>query len=252
MKNLIKKIVLSVGGNLGSISNGIHILNGHYISRDDAPEKKFNKLLSDIKTKADFIKIEDAVKLIEQRLPLKEKLIAFTFDDGFEECYSKIAPILNQYNTNAAFFINPGFIDGDNAYRDFFCKNIVHVNKQPMTWDMVKKLHDNGFIIGNHTYNHAKLVNLSSDEINTQIKTSKQVIESHIGSKCDYFAWTYGKLSDIDKESLDLAIKEHKYVFSSDNYKKYYSLNNQVINRRHFEGDWSFTDLKYFLQKKSY
>ena len=248
MRKTIRNTVLKIAGAQKSIGKGVHILNSHYISRDNAPQEIFYDLLKKLNKSADFINIQDAVKLIESKNSIDQKLIAFTFDDGFEECYTKVAPVLKDFNTNAAFFINPGFIDGSEEYKKNFLKNTVHLeNKNPMNWEMIKSLHQDGFIIGNHTLDHSKLVDLSQEEINNQIINSKAIIEKQIDAKCDYFAWTYGKLSDIDDLALNVALNEHKYVFSSDSYKDYYSLNNRVFNRRHIEGDWPISHVKYFL-----
>jgi len=254
MKTTLRNSFLSTVGSLKTISSGIHVLNSHYIGRGDISADIFYDLLSELNKSADFIKIEDAVNLIQKRQRLNEKLIAFTFDDGFEECFSKIAPVLKDFNTNAAFFINPGYIDGDKDYIQNFNTNIVHVNKRPMSWENIKALYKDGFIIGNHTYDHARLVNLSNKEVEQQIINSKKIIEQKIDAKCDYFAWTYGKMSDIDRYAMEIALKEHAYVFSSDNYTQYYSNNNsKIINRRHIEGDWPISHVKYFLSKiKSY
>lgn len=248
MRALLRKTVLSTLGATKTIGNGIHILNSHYIGREDISTTVFEGLLNKIKNQADFINIEDAVELIAKKENINQKLVAFTFDDGFEECYIKIAPALNKFNTNAAFFINPGFIDGDEKYIENFNKNVVHVNKKPMSWDMVKELKNNGFIIGNHSMDHARLVGLTEEELIHQVKNSKNIIEKHINTQCDYFAWTYGKLSDIDSNAIKAVLEDHKFIFSGDNYTKYHSLNNsRIINRRHIEGDWPFSHVKYFL-----
>ena len=253
MRAFIRNKVLNTLGSIKTIGKGVHILNSHYISRDDLPMDVFYDLLNKLKAQTDFVNIQDAVQLIEKRTHINDKLIAFTFDDGFEECYTKIAPVLSQFNTNAALFLNPGFIDGDTHYVNNFLNNVVHVkNKRPMTWEMVKELHADGFVIGNHTYDHARLVGLEDDELDHQIVKSKQIIELNINDTCDYFAWTYGRLSDIDSDALQIALNHHKYVFSGDNFKKYYSFDNKVMNRRHIEGDWPIRHINYFLSKKSY
>jgi peptidoglycan/xylan/chitin deacetylase (PgdA/CDA1 family) len=248
MRALLRNTALNPLGSFKKIGNGVHILNSHYISRNDVSTSVFTQLLKKIKNQADFIKIEDAVQLIAKKEKINQKLVAFTFDDGFEECYTKISPTLDKFDTNAAFFINPGFIDGNENYIENFNQNIVHVNKQPMTWSMVKELHQTGFIIGNHSMDHTKFIGLSDKELQHQITNSKNIIEKYINDKCDYFAWTYGKLTDIDNNALNAALNEHKYVFSSDNFTKYHSLNNdRIINRRHIEGDWPFAHVKYFI-----
>ncbi|KJS06064.1 MAG: hypothetical protein VR77_06505 [Flavobacteriales bacterium BRH_c54] len=250
MKKLIRNIVLSTTGQFKSVANGIHILNSHYIGRNDLPKEVFHDLLKKLSKQADFIPIKDAVVAIKEKTRQNQKLIAFTFDDGFEECYTKIAPVLSDFNTNAAFFINPGFIDGDKEYRKNFTENIVHTNKAPMTWEMIKKLHQQGFVIGNHTLDHVRLVGLTNEELQRQINNAKNRIEEQLQSSCDYFAWTYGRNSDIDENALNYCLNEHQYVFGGDNYTNYFSFNNSVFNRRHIEGNWPVSHINYFLSKQ--
>lgn len=249
MKNFIRNIILSTTGQFKLVANGIHLLNSHYIGRNNLPKEVFYDLLTKLTKQADFIRIEDAVNAIKEKTHQNQKLIAFTFDDGFEECYTKIAPVLSDFNTNAAFFINPGFIDGDETYRKNFTENIVHVNKQPMTWEMIKELHQQSFIIGNHTLDHIRLVGLNNAQLQQQIIMAKNRIEEQLQSSCDYFAWTYGRNTDIDEKALNCCLTQHKYVFGGDNYYNYFSFNNQVFNRRHVEGNWPINHINYFLSK---
>lgn len=249
MRNLIRNILLFTTGQFKSVANGIHILNSHYIGRNDLSKEIFYDLLKELNKQVDFINIEDAVIAIKEKTHQNQKLVTFTFDDGFEECFTKIAPVLSDFNTNAAFFINPGFIDGDENYRKNFTENIVHVNKHPMTWKMIQELHQQGFVIGNHTFDHVRLVGLTEEQLQNQIVTSKNRIEEQLQSSCEYFAWTYGRNSDIDKNALNHCLNSHKYVFGGDNYTKYFSFNDAIFNRRHIEGDWSLNHVKYFLSK---
>ncbi len=254
MRTILRNIFLSISGSTKSISEGVHILNSHYISRLDASAEIFHNLLTKLNQHADIVKFEEALELIETKQVKNKKCIAFSFDDGFEECYTKIAPVLTNFNTNAAFFINPRFIEGTESYINDFQQNKVHIKKSPMTWKQIKELHQQGFIIGNHTYDHIKLVGLNDNDLNQQIIDSKIKIEEELGSSCKHFAWTYGSMNDIDKEALDIALNEHDYVFSCDNYTQYYSNNNsKIINRRHIEGDWPINHVNYFLsQGKKY
>lgn len=250
MKKLIRNIVLSTTGQFKSVANGIHILNSHYIGRNDLPKEVFHDLLKNLSKQADFISIEDAVVAITEKTHQNQKLIAFTFDDGFEECYTKIAPVLSDFNTNAAFFINPGFINGNENYRKNFTENIVHTNKAPMTWEMIKELYQQGFIIGNHTLDHVRLVGLTNEELYQQVSVSKNQIEEQINAPCNYFAWTYGRNYDIDEKALNYCLNEHQYIFGGDNYTNYFSFNNSVFNRRHVEGNWPISHINYFLSKQ--
>lgn len=250
MKKLFRNIYLSTVGKLKKIANGVHLLNSHYIGvNNDLSAEVFYHLLKQLNNSADFIKFDEAVEIIKNKQIINDKFIAFSFDDGFEECFTKIAPVLESFKTNAAFFINPGFINGDNEYIANFKKNIVHIDKNPMTWEMIKDLNKRGFIIGNHSYDHKRLVGLNEEENQHQIIDSKKEIEEKLNDKVKYFAWTYGRLKDIDKNALNLALEHHEAVFSSTNFKSYY-LGDKIINRRHIEGDWPYAHVKYFLSFK--
>lgn len=249
MNTHLRHIALSVLGSCKTIAPGVHILNSHFIGRNNLPSDVFYNLLKNIQKQADFIRVEDAVKAIKDKTHQHQKLIAFTFDDGFLECFTHVAPVLEEFKTNAAFFINPGFIDGDESYRKYFTEQVVHVSKEPMSWEMIRKLHDRNFVIGNHTMDHVRLTGLSQDVLKVQVSSAKKRIEEIIGAPCTYFAWTYGRNSDIDEQALQFILKEHSVVFGGDNYTKYYSFDNRVINRRHIEGNWPLSHIAYFLSK---
>lgn len=234
---------------------GIHILNGHFISLDNSKSSEvFYHLIKELLDKGvELIDFKDAVALIvNKKIDVKKCYVSFTFDDGFEECYTKIAPVLNKFNNKACFFINPGFINGDEKYKINFLNNIVFTQsgKKSMTWNQIKELKSQGHTIGSHTMDHCRL-NGNDENYPYQIGESQKIIEQQLNTTCDYFAYTYGKLSDFSKDALIVAQTYHKYIFSQDNYKNYNSFDGKVINRRHFECDWKSKHVIYFLQNKN-
>ena len=80
----------------------------------------FRRLLNSLVRECRLIRIEEAVDRITKGDLPAEPCVAFTFDDGFEEHYNGIAPVLEEFGINAAFFILPGFIGGDEEYRDHY------------------------------------------------------------------------------------------------------------------------------------
>jgi peptidoglycan/xylan/chitin deacetylase (PgdA/CDA1 family) len=197
------------------------------------------------------VRVEDAVNQIEQKRITKDCLVSFTYDDGFEECHSIIAPALEEFKINAAFFINGGFIGGNEKYKENFTENIVKVSgKKPLSWSNVKNLHQRGHIIGSHTLDHVNMNSTDYEYIDFQISKNKQLIEECISDICEYFAFPFGQFRHINNETLSQAEKYHKYIFSGTDYKNYYSFNNRVINRRHIESDWPRSHIKYFLSTK--
>jgi len=232
---------------------GIHILNGHFLSLNpDASPEIFHALLEGlIKQGVKYINFEDAANRIKNKDFLQNDcLVAFTWDDGFEECFTKIKPVLDSWNIKAGFFINPNFIDGDLEYREHFKKNIVLTDKNPMTWEMIKTLANEGHVIGAHTLDHLSLNTEDIVFLKAQIEGSKQRIENKLGIDVKHFAFPFGQLKYISAIGVDIACKTFPFVYSQDNYRHYFSFDGRVINRRHFECDWPLNHVLYFLKKK--
>lgn len=244
---------LNFAGNFKKPSNGIHVLNGHYINKiegnDDA--EQFDKLLNQLSKTFDFIRFEDACNLIKAGKNLDNPYLSFSFDDGFSECFTSIAPVLEKFNTNACFFINPNVIEKDETFRKEFIKSQLRsdINKTFMSWDQIIELHVNGHIIGNHTWSHTALLNLSYNDAHEEVKRGKDELEIRLGVDCKHFALPFGTPDFFDEVGLLAAINNHEFVFTSSfEYAKYFYKNNSnVLSRRHFEGNWKISHLNYFL-----
>jgi len=234
-------------------SPGVHILNGHILVREKGDPEIFRQLLQKLCKTVKLIPVGEAVEMIQRRTVPPEPYVAFTFDDGFEEQYTGIAPVLEEFGINAAFFIIPGFVDGDQAYRDnlyrttFTRDRFLTSPKPPMTWEQIADLQKRGHIIGSHGMNHSGLLSAGTGILKEEIIKSKEVIESKTGAPCEYFAYPFGTKKGIGKEALKMAKENYLYVFSQSEYRKYFSFDGAVINRRHFEPFWSVRHVVYFL-----
>lgn len=253
IRSFFRSQILNILGSYAIPAPGIHILNGHRIQQEAQP-KTFEHLLKELSQIVDFIKIEDAVKMIENHERPTRPKVAFTFDDGFMEGYNVFAPTLEKYGINALFFVNPNYVEGDDTYIVNFNENTVLTShKRPMRWSHLQELAQRGHIIGAHTMDHFMI---NSDDVNVleyQIITCKNSIESHIGKPCDFFAFPYGRLSQANELSITIASETYKHIFSQSDYKHYFSFDGKVINRRHFEPFWPIQHVKYFLScHKSY
>jgi peptidoglycan/xylan/chitin deacetylase (PgdA/CDA1 family) len=239
---------LKVAGSFSRPKNGIHILNSHFASLSDPNYEMYCEFLQFLSANCCLVRIEDSVEQIKRKITITDCLVSLTYDDGFEECYSIIAPALEEFKTNGAFFINGGFVNGDDNYKENFTRCIVKVmGKKPMTWQQIKQLHIRGHIIGSHTLDHLNMNSTNYKLIDFQIKKNKQLIEKCTTQPCEFFAYPFGQFKHINNETLSLAEKYHKYIFSATDYRNYYSFNGRVINRRHIESEWPRPHIKYFL-----
>ncbi len=254
----MRNIVLSIMGTFAKPAPYVVILNGHMVDwhhDNDEDGKRFAKLLAELKKYCDFVNIQDAVQLLLEGKQVERCTVAFTFDDGWRDCYMQIAPQLEKYGINAMFFINPNFVDagenGDEAYLENFTVNVTKSpGKHPMTWNQIKDLQNRGFVIGAHTLDHYNINDDNIKELEHQIGDCRKVIEEKLGVPCEYFAFPFGRLEHANPLSIDIACKHYKYIFSQGDHKHFFSYGGKVINRRHFEPFWPIKHVLHFISCK--
>lgn len=252
MRSLLRDLYLNTVGFLKKPKKGVHIINAHYVTPGISSvldSVVFESFLVEITKYATLVSLERALELIALK-QFNACYIALTFDDGFEECATVIAPLLKKYGATGAFFINANYIDSDIRYQNEFNKRINVFTKKPMSWGQVSDLHKNGHLIGSHNLDHTDMSLLNSNDLEFQLKRNKDILENKLSYQCNYFAWTYGQFNHFPPYALEVTKRYHKHIFSGTNFKCYYSMGGAVINRRHIEPYWDFTHIKYFLSFK--
>jgi peptidoglycan/xylan/chitin deacetylase (PgdA/CDA1 family) len=68
-----------------------------------------------------------------------------------------------------------------------------------LTWDQVREMHQGGIRFGAHTVTHPILTRISLEEAWKEIKESKEVIESVIGTPIELFAYPAGTPADFNE-----------------------------------------------------
>lgn len=255
LRSTLRSLFLNIMGTFKRPTPYVHILNGHMIDwhhDNDADGERFEMQLKALHKYCDFVNFEDAVQLILNHEKVKRPTIAFTFDDGWRDCYTQIAPKLEKYGINAMFFINPNVTDAvdkkDNKYIENFTVNTTKSpGKYPMTWEQIQNLKKRGFLFGAHTLDHYCINDNNITELEHQIGDCRSVMEKRLGVACEYFAFPYGRLEHANSKAIEIACKYYKYVFSQSDYKHFFSYNGKVINRRHFEPFWPIPHIRYFL-----
>lgn len=249
----IRKVLLDFLSMGATPKPGIHILNGHFLSLDtDKSSQVFSDLLDKLaEAGVSFTDFEYAVRQINsRRFPEDRCLVAFSWDDGFEECFTKIKPVLDSRAIRAAFFINPNFVDGDTEYRNHFTGKVVRVDKPPMSWEQIRILHSEGHTIGAHTLDHLSLNSNDIEFLTRQIVGCRERLAGELSDNIDHFAFPFGRLEHISAMGVETACNTYPFVYSQSNYRHYFSFDGKVINRRHFECDWPVRHVLYFLKSK--
>lgn len=109
-----------------------------------------------------------------------DKLVAITYDDGpGGKSEEKILSSLEKYDGVATFF---------------YLGNLIEKNPEN-----VKKAHELGCEIGNHSYSHPDLKKCKTKKVKSQIKKTNEAIEKVTGEKPTLFRPPYGS---YDKKTL--------------------------------------------------
>jgi len=109
---------------------------------------------------------ESGASAKEERSGVPDKLVVLTFDDGNKSDITFVAPLLKRYGFGATFFITEGL--------DF-----VKDKKTFLTWAEVRKLHDAGFEIGNHTKSHPNVARLSKEKFLAELEHIEKRCKEH-------------------------------------------------------------------------
>ncbi|WP_376694705.1 polysaccharide deacetylase family protein [Wenzhouxiangella sp. EGI_FJ10305] len=121
----------------------------------------------------------------EEAVP--DKVVAITFDDAYESVFTEAWPKLRERGWPFAVFVNTDAVDaGHSPYMD---------------WNQLRKLHENGVTIGNHSASHGHLIARQENEresdwekrVEADIERAASRISEEIGAEPDLFAYPYGE-----------------------------------------------------------
>lgn len=121
--------------------------------------------------------------------PRDKKVIALTFDDGpHPKETDKVLDVLKKYDVKATFFIA-------GKHANWYQKPLIRASEE-------------GHELGNHTFTHPDISNLSSSQIQGEIKQCEDILEKLTGEKPTLFRPPYGSYR---KEALAQIAKDCGY-----------------------------------------
>ncbi len=159
------------------------------------------------------------------------KILLITLDDGYENFYTEVFPILKKYNAKATMFLIGSYIDRYGY----------------VTQEQVYEMAHSGLVeIGNHTDNihHAPVEHLKTIynnpncfyDIIDDIKNNNNILKNITGYDITSISWPYGYYT----ESIDSAVKNnlgYKISFSTQYGVNYFTGNTYTplkrMNREH-------------------
>lgn len=178
-----------------SVPEGVSVLMYHMIGNDknNAAIMTAENLRWQMKYLKDNgyhpITMQELSDYVKKGAPLPEKPVCITFDDGYEDNYTIVYPLMKEYGFPWTLFVITGSVGNPNR----------------ITWDQLKEMADSQAVtIANHTVTHPKLHNLPPEEAKKEIAGAQAALKEHLGIDNHWIAYPYG---DYD-ETVDAIAKE--------------------------------------------
>lgn len=128
------------------------------------------------------VTLDQVVHHLRTGIPLPEKPVLLTFDDGYAGHFEHVYPLLKQYQVPAVFSVFPGKLDGD------------VVGRSTLTWDQLKTMASDSLVtIASHSVTHPPDLTLMTDqELVYEVTESKRQLEERLGIPIQYFTYPAG------------------------------------------------------------
>ena len=119
--------------------------------------------------------------------------VLITIDDAPDENAVAMAHTLKELDAPAIFFVNGMFIESEEGK------------------DKLREIHELGFEIGNHTYNHFNMQEITPEDTALEIIDTSDLIEEAIGERPKFFRAPFGVNSEA---SISIAEEENMTVMN--------------------------------------
>ena len=165
-----------------SISNDIKMGGHPYFEVCTSPQV-FDKHLMFLQDQGyTSINIKEAADILSWKKTSPSKPVCITFDDGFRDFVTQAFPILKRHGFSATVFLATDFVGN---------KQGGFKNRECLTWEDIRHLREEGVTFGSHTVTHAKLTELTQNELEMELKDSRLKIEEELQEAIDCFSYPF-------------------------------------------------------------
>ena len=150
-----------------------------------------------------FASLREVIEWCKGLIDLPANSIAITFDDGYEDNYANVFPILKKYNAKATIFLIHDYI-GQTRYFSYnrnVPQKILPEDYNPLTdlehkyltLQQIREMYNSGLVeFGSHTLSHMSLVYCDIYKAKEEIVESKKALEELLDLPIDTFCYPYG------------------------------------------------------------
>ena len=142
-----------------------------------------------------------------------EKPVLLTFDDGYDDNYTELYPLLQKYNAKATIFM---------------IANDLGIHHK-MTQEQMAELSRSGLVsIQSHTYSHQPLATLDADTQDYEMRESQSALEEMTGVKPTVISFPNGSFNE---DTLRLAKQYYTWAVTTNHAVYYLGTDPYKMNR---------------------
>ena len=175
-----------------------------------------------------FITPEEFFAFSDGKLDIMSPSLLVTFDDGFKSSGAAARDVLDKYGIKAVFFLISDFVGCDETVQiKKFSANNLRLSQEelentdctPLTSFEAIELLQRGHIIASHSKSHARMSSLSKSDLEKEMQFSRETLKNaSISVRCSQkiteFAFPFGDIKSISKESVDVGFKYYQRLYT--------------------------------------
>jgi peptidoglycan/xylan/chitin deacetylase (PgdA/CDA1 family) len=168
------------------------------------PADGFAGELQYLKSNYECVSFFDLCERLRAGEPLRRRLVAITFDDGYRDNFTEAVPALARAGVTATFFVSTGYIGTDRDFpHDLRATGKASADSLPkLTWDDLRQMQSLGFEIGSHTINHTSLGRADHLTVEQEVNDSLATLDRELGHRPRAFSFPWGKPEDISDQAV--------------------------------------------------
>ena len=127
--------------------------------------------------------------------------VLLTFDDGYRSFHDVVAPLLREFGMPGVVFVITDYADRPRPLPWDQRHRPSDVSRQTMTWNEIRATRDIA-TAGAHTHTHPRLSTVSADQIDEEIRISRDRLAAETGVTPTFFAYPHGDVATDARASL--------------------------------------------------
>ena len=256
LRQMVRDAAVCALGLAGRNGAGQWVRFPYYHHVYDDERRGFEAQLAWLRTRGEFLTLDDAVGLLQSGQPIDGRYFCLSFDDGLGGCRNAVS-ILAERNLPATIYVatammGKSFAPDDPVARTVFGYRGHSGDLDFLGWEECRSALGAGISIGSHTCGHVALAGLDDRTALAELVASKQAVESALAVPCRHFCAPFGMPGRHYKPERDPSLAAQAgYVSFATGLRgpNYRGTDPFALKRDHLLANWSPLQLRYFMSR---